>query len=100
MIELTETSGAIFGKTALSIFESLILTLLEENILDEETVKEILEDASATHRNSGNSGAMSSEEIVVAAAIDGFSRTILTIHQNRRRDRTSNHACFKDNPQS
>lgn len=83
MIALTEINDAVFGRAALSIFESLILSLLEEGILDEEMVKELLEDASESHRHSRQVATTSSEEIVVASTIDRFSRTLLTIHQGR-----------------
>lgn len=80
---MTEFSGTVFGKAALSIFESLILAMLEEDILDEEMVKEILEDAAENFRHGRNGKTAATDEAVVASAIDRFSRTVLTVHQSR-----------------
>jgi len=78
---LTDKSGAVFGKAALSIFESLILAMLEEEILDEEMVKELLEDASEAHRHGKVTSSLLRDEYTVASTIDRFSQTVLTIHQ-------------------
>lgn len=83
---MTDHSGAVFGKAALSIFESLILAMLEEDILDEEMVKELLEDASEAHRHGKTMSSLSRDEYIVATAIDRFSQTVLTIHQGATRN--------------
>ena len=80
-IALTDQNGAVFGKAALSIFESLILAMLEEDILDEELVKEMLDDASDAHRYGKSASSLTQDEFIVAAAIDRLSQSVLTVHR-------------------
>lgn len=76
-------NSVVIGNAALTICESLLLALLEDEILDEETVKELLEDASDSHNYAAREPATSSDRDLIAAAIDRFSATILTVHQKR-----------------
>lgn len=55
--------------------------MLEENILDEELVKELLDDASDAHRFGKSATSATEDEFFVATTIDRFSQSILTIHQ-------------------
>ena len=47
---MSNVSGAA-GHAALAICESMLLSLSENNVIDETEVKAILEDAAAAHRN-------------------------------------------------
>ena len=78
---MTDQNGAVYGKAALSIFESLILAMLEEDILDEEMVKELLDDASGAHRYGKSASSVTQDEFIVATAIDRLSQSVLTVHR-------------------
>ena len=84
---MTDMNSAVFGKAALSIFESFILAMLDEDILDEEMVKGLLDDASNAHRHGKTNSSAMTDELIVAKAIDRFSQTVLTIHQGAPRRR-------------
>lgn len=61
------------GLAALSICESLLLALMEREILDRSEVRGLLEDAATTHRNA----AMTSEEPEVHRAAAELLETII-----------------------
>jgi flavin-binding protein dodecin len=83
IVALSNTSDAIFGKAALSIFESLALALLDNAVLDERTVQELLEDAADSHRHALALSPSMAQEIEAANRIDRLLQSILTIHQYR-----------------
>lgn len=89
IVTLSNTGDAIFGKAALSIFESLALALLDNAVLDEGAVQELLEDAADSHRYALSLSPSMVEEKEAADRIDRLLQSILTIHQYRNNTSTS-----------
>ncbi len=84
MAQRTTTSTKALGMAALSIYESLILSLKERGLLDEVEASGILKDAANAHRNADSGGRDSAAHLDAAHLIESIYEGADPILRTRR----------------